>query len=243
RRAFELLPQSQEAAMSLGLASVVNQQYADAVRPLELAVKHDSLNTRLAVLLATAYLRTGAAAKAVPVLREAAKRSPGDSATQVLLVEALDASGDSEQALEAALRLQKRFPGLTQAQMAAAQQLVKSGKYAQAGDAFGEVLKLSPVQSEAELGLADSLQKSGQHQAALDHYRAAGASLAATLGQARSLAALKQLEEARKVLEEALLRYPSDVPLRLELSRVYARLGQSELAAEQAKIIERLRAQ
>lgn len=127
--------------------------------------------------------------------------------------------------------------------MAAAQQLVKSGKYRQAGDAFGEVLKLSPGQSEAELGLADSLQKSGLHQAALDHYRAAGISLAAVLGQARSLAALKQLEDARKVLEESLSRYPSDVPLRLELSRVYARLGQSELAAEQAKIIERLRAQ
>jgi thioredoxin-like negative regulator of GroEL len=127
--------------------------------------------------------------------------------------------------------------------MVAAQQLVKSGKYRQAGEAFGEVLKLSPGRSDAELGLADSLQKSGQHQAALDHYRAAGASLAAALGRARSLVALKQLEEARKVLEDSLPQYPSDVTLRLELSRVYARLGQPELAAEQAKIIERLRAQ
>jgi Flp pilus assembly protein TadD len=243
RRAFELLPQSQEAAMTLGLAAVMNQQYADAVTPLELALKRDPANNRLAVLTGTAYLRTGAAAKAIPLLREASTRNQDDPAAAILLVEALDAAGDNEQALEAALQVGKRFPQLAQAHMAVAQQLVKSGKYRQAGDAFAEVLKLTPRQSEAELGLADSLQKSGQHQAALDHYRASGSSLAALLGQARSLAALKQLEEARRVLEESIPQYPSDIALRLELSRVYARLGQSELAAEQAKVIERLRAQ
>ena len=62
------------------------------------------------------------------------------------------------------------------------------------------------------------------------------------LGEARSLIALKQFEEARKVLEASLPDYPSEVALRLELSRVYARLGQADLAAEQAKVIERLRA-
>jgi len=125
--------------------------------------------------------------------------------------------------------------------MAAAQQLVKAGKYQQAGPAFEEALKLNPGQPHAELGLADSLQKSGQYRDALDHYRAAGASLTARLGEARSLVALKQPEEARKVLENALPEYSSDVNLHLELSRVYARLGQSELAAEQARISEQLR--
>ena len=126
--------------------------------------------------------------------------------------------------------------------MAAAQQLVKAGRYQEAGVAFGEVLKLNPAQPEAELGLADSLQKSGQYAAALEHYRAAGPSLAARLGEARILVSLKKPEEARKVLEDTLPQYPSDVPLRLELSRIYARLGQSALAAEQAKIVEELRA-
>jgi tetratricopeptide (TPR) repeat protein len=115
--------------------------------------------------------------------------------------------------------------------------------YEQAAAAFEELLRLVPGQKEAELGLADSLQKSGQHQAALDHYRAAGASPLARLGLARSLVGLKRLEEARKVLEEMLPDYPSDPTLRLELSRVYARLGQPGLAAEQARISEKLRAQ
>jgi hypothetical protein len=43
------------------------------------------------------------------------------------------------------------------------------------------------------------------------------------------------------VLESALPEYSSDVTLHLELSRVYARLGEPTLAAEQAKIVEQLR--
>ncbi|PYT11450.1 MAG: hypothetical protein DMG59_26390 [Acidobacteria bacterium] len=242
RRAFELLPQSQEAAMTLGLAAVMNERYAEAVAPLELAWKRDPTNTRLGALVATAYLRSGVPARAIPILRGLSSRGKDDPAMQLLLVEALDASEDREKALEEALQLQKQFPAFAQVHMAAAQQLVKAGKYEQAGAAFEEVLKLTPGQREAELGLADSLQKSGRYQASLDHYGAAGPTLPARLGQARSLVALRQFEEARKVLESALPEYPSDVTLRLELSRVYARLGQAALAAEQAKIIQQLRA-
>jgi tetratricopeptide (TPR) repeat protein len=241
-RAFELLPQSQEAATTFGLAAVMGQHYTEAVAPLELAWKRDPANTRLGALAATAYLRTGAPAKAVAVLQGLSSRRRDDPATQLLLIEALDAAGDREKALEEGVQLQKQFPGLAQAHMAAAQQLVKAGKYEQAGAAFEEVLKLSPGQREAELGLADSLQKSGRYQASLDHYAVAGPTLTARLGQARSLVALKQFEEARKLLESALPDAPFNLALRLELSRVYARLGQAELAAEQAKIIEDLRA-
>jgi tetratricopeptide (TPR) repeat protein len=243
RRAFELLPQSQEAATTLGLAAVMNQAYAEASIPLELAWKRDPSNLRLGALLGTAYLRSGAAAKAVPILRRVAGGSREDPSPEMLLVEALDSSGDREKALEAALHLQRQFAGIPEAHMTAAQQLVKAGMYEQAAAAFEELLRLVPGQKEAELGLADSLQKSGQHQAALDHYRAAGASPLARLGLARSLVGLKRLEEARKVLEEMLPEYPSDPTLRLELSRVYARLGQPGLAAEQARISEKLRAQ
>jgi tetratricopeptide (TPR) repeat protein len=242
QRAFELLPQSQDAATTLGLAAVLNQRYADAISPLELASKRDPANTRLGGLLATAYLRSGAPARAVPVLRGLAGRANDGATTRLLLVEALDASGDREKALEEALQLENQFPGVAEVHMAAAQQLVQAGKYERAGAAFEEVLRLTPGRREAELGLADCLQKSGRYQAALDHYRAAGPTLPARLGEARSLIALKQFEEARKVLESSLPDYPSDVALRLELSRVYARLGQADLAAEQAKVIERLRA-
>ena len=240
-RAFQLLPQSQDAATTLGLAAVMSKRYAQAVPPLELASKRDPGNARLGALLATAYLRVNLPDKAMRALRGLSGRD--DSTTRLLLVEALDASGAYEQALAEALQLQRQFGGLPDVHMAAARQLVQAGKYEQAGGAFEQALKLAPGRKEAELGLADCLQKSGHHQTALDHYRAAGPSLPARLGEARTLIALKQLEEARTVLESALREYPSDVALHVELSRVYARLGLTALAAEQAKVIEQLRAQ
>jgi tetratricopeptide (TPR) repeat protein len=240
-RAFQLLPQSYEAAMTLGLAEVMSQKYGDALAPLERARKMDPANARLGALLGTAYLRTGAAAKAVPVLRAAAEAKPGDPAARMLLVEALNTSGDHEHALEAALEARKRFPNLPEAQMAAAQQLVIAGNYREARAAFEAVLALSPGQPEAELGLADSLQRAGEHEAALGHYRASGSSMSARLGEARSLAALRRLDEAQALLESAIRENPADITLRVELSRVYTRLGKSDLASEQTRVIEQLR--
>ena len=65
--------------------------------------------------------------------------------------------------------------------------------------------------------------------------------MAAKVGMARSLVALKAFEEARVVLEEALSGNSKSIPLRQELSRVYARLGKSELATEQARLVDQLR--
>jgi tetratricopeptide (TPR) repeat protein len=243
KRAFELLPQSQEAAVTLGLAAVMAKQYAVAAAALDRAWSRDPANSRVAALLATARLRTGAVDKALPLLRDAIERNPKDANLRLLLVEALDADHDAEGALEAAGSAQRSFPDSPQVQMAAAQQLVKAGRYEQAGTAFEQVLKLRPALAEAELGLADSLQKSGRPEAALEHYRSAGQVLPARLGQARCLVALRRFPEAREVLERALPEFPSDPTLRLELSRVYARLGESSLAAEQARIVEQLRSQ
>ena len=242
-RAVELLPQSFEANMTYGLASVMTQKYAEATGALERAWQMDSTNPRVGALLATAYLRTGAARKAVPILRKAAAGT--DPAPLLLLVEALNATEDTSGALDAARLAQERFPKTPQAHMAVAQQLARLGRYREARPAFEETLKLAPGQPEAELGVADTLQKEGEHDQAAGHYRAAinssGTMLAARVGLARSLVALRELEEARRILEDGLPLHPSEVSLRLELSRVYARLGRSDLAAEQTKIVEQLR--
>src|SRR6266849_65612 len=244
-RAVELLPQSFEANMTYGLASVMTQRYREATGALERAWQIDSTNARVGALLATAYLRTGAAAKAVPILRKAAGAG-ADPAPLLLLVEALNATEDTSGALDAARLAQKRFPKSPQAHMAVAQQLARLGRYREARPAFEETLKLAPGQPEAELGVADTLQKEGEHAQAAGHYRAAinnpGTMLAARVGLARSLVALRELEEARRILEDGVTLHPSEVSLRLELSRVYARLGKSDLAAEQTRIVEQLRA-
>ena len=245
-RAVELLPQSLDANVTYGLASVMNQKYAEAAGALERAWQMDSTNPKVGALLATSYLRTGAASKAVPILRNLRARAPGDPAPVLLLVEALNATEDTDGALQTAHSAQKQFPNIPQSQMAVAQQLARMGRYQEARPAFEKALALAPGLPEAELGLADTLQKAGEHAQAVEHYRAAmshpGATIPARLGLARSLIALRQLEEARAVLEQGLPLHPSDASLRIELSRVYARLGKPDLAAEQTKIIERLRA-
>ncbi len=243
-RAVELLPQSFEANMTYGLASVMAQKYAEATGALERAWQMDSTNNRVGALLATAYLRTGSAPKAVPILRKVSAAG-ADPAPLLLLVEALNATEDTSGALDAARLAQERFPKTPQAHMAVAQQLARLGRYREARPAFEETLKLAPGQPEAELGVADTLQKEGEHAQAAGHYRAAinspATMLAARVGLARSLVALGELEETRRILEDGLPLHPSEVSLRLELSRVYARLGKADLAAEQTKIVERLR--
>ncbi|HYI93761.1 MAG TPA: tetratricopeptide repeat protein [Bryobacteraceae bacterium] len=246
-RAVELLPQSVEANVTYGLAGVMSQRYTEAVAPLEQARKLNSSNARVDALLATAYLRIGQPAKAVSVLQTDSLRSSVDPAPTLLLVEALNATNSPEKALSAAVDARTRFPQSPQAQLAVAQQLARMGRYQEAKPSFEEVLRLIPGNPEAELGLADTYQKAGDHPAALTHYPPAienpRTSVAARAGMARSLIALRRLEESRKLLEDGISLYPADPALRVELSRVYARLGKPDLAAEQTRMVEKLRSE
>ena len=245
-RAVQLLPQSSEAQLTLGLAAVMTQHYADARPALEAARRLDPSNQRVAALLATAYVRTGAAAAAVKLLRESGATTMADSAGALMLVEALNSSGQTEAAVEAARQAIGRFPEQATAHMALAQQLARAGRYEEARPVFLRVLALEPGQPEAALGLGDAMQRGGDHAAALEAYRPAllyrSTTLAARLGSARSLVALRRLDDARKLLEEGLAGYSSASALRLELSRVYARLGLTVMAEREAEEVHRLKA-
>jgi hypothetical protein len=182
---------------------------------------------------------------AVDVLRGDLLRSSSEPAPLLLRVQALNALDNPEAALETAEEARSRFPQAPEAQMAVAQQLARLGRYQDARFAFAETLKLAPNYLEARAGLADTLARAGDHTSAVEHYRSllAGGYTSASVraGLARSLVALRDLEEARKVLEDGITNDPSEIAFRVELSRVYARLGKPELASEQAKIAEKLR--
>lgn len=251
-RAVALLAESPEANLAYGLAAVMNQRYGEAIAPLERLLKTAPAaaagHERARQLLATAFIRTGAPAKAVPLLRgQPAGGAARDPAATLLLVEALAASQDAAGALEAARAGTARFPKHGGLQLALARQLTRAGRYQEARPAFEAALALAQAGEalpEAELGLADALQKAGEHEGALARYRAAlvhpATELAARLGLARSLIATRQLAEARRTLEQGLEAHSDDVALRLDLSRVYARLGEKELAAHEARIVEQL---
>jgi len=229
REAVRLLPQSVEANLAHGLAAVMNQQYGEAVPSLERVWQAGDVSPRAASLYATALLRTGEAARAAAILKTAAAGAGADLNTHLLRLEALNASHDSAGALEAALEAARAFPAEPRAAMAAAQQLARAGRYREAQPQFERVTARDAANVEAALGLGDCLQKTGQHEAALPRYRAAmngqGTSLAARLGLARSLVALRRLAESRDVIEEALRLHPDDAALKIEQARVRARLA------------------
>ena len=220
----------------------MNQRYGEAVPPLERAWAADHGNLRAGALLATAYLRTGSAKKAAALLGTEAFAKADDPATLLLRVEALSAAEEQTKALDAAMLAEKKFPQLPQTHMAVGGQLTRMGRYEEAKSAFAATLQIAPGYPEAELGLADTLSKSGDHEASIEHYRAAlgsgTTSVAARVGLARSLTALRRLTEAQSVLEESVAAYPSEPTFHgVELSRVYARLGKGDLAAEQTRIV------
>lgn len=243
--ALKILPQSMDASRAYGIAAVMNQRYQQAVGPLERVWAGNRADARLGALLATAYLRSGNATKTERLLAGEEFRNPTDPTPLLLRIEALNALENPNGALAVSQEARAKFPTVAQCHLALAQQLARLGRYSEAGPVFAEALRLAPGHPEAELGAADTLARSGEHGAAVVHYRAAAThertALAARTGLARSLIAMRQFEDARQSLEDSVRIFPSDAGLRVELSRAYARLGKPELAAEQTRIVERLR--
>lgn len=244
-RAAALLPQSSEAQITLGLAAVMARRYEAAIPALQRAHEMEPNHPRVTSLLATAYLRTEQAAKAAPLL-DPLIATARDAAPALLYIEALQRTGQEEQALSVARETRRRFPEDLAANMTLAQVLTRAGRYVEARPVFAAVLALPSPPPEAMLGMADTLQKAGEHAAALEHYRKAlvhpAVTLPARLGLARSLVVLRQLEEARRVLEEGQREHPNEPALHVELARIYTRLQQPELAAQATRRVEELKA-
>jgi tetratricopeptide (TPR) repeat protein len=244
-KAVALLPQSAEAQRTVGLAAVMTGDYERAIPPLEQARSLEPTNTRVAALLGTAYLRTGKIEKAIAVLQPLARTAP-EPAAGLMLTEALQKAGRQEEALAAARDVHRRFTEDIPATMALAQSLTVAGKFAEARPLFAAVVATSHPPPEAILGLADALQKAGEHATALDHYRKALAygavTLHARLGLARSLIALREFHEARRVLEEGQRDHSNEPAIFVELARLYTRLKQPDLAAQATRRVEELKA-
>lgn len=246
KRSVQLAPESKEANAALALAFVLQGDFQDAIPPLETARLADPNDRKTAGLLSLAYLRSGQAAKAVPILREALKQGSDDPKYYFLLVECLNASEEQQQALSVAELAVKRFPDLAKAWLAEGQQLARLGKYHEAGPLFAKATELAPGQPEPLLGLAEALQKDGDYEGALANYQKVLAEkndITAVIGAARSLVFLRRVAEARTLLERSETTHATNSQLHSELSRVYARLGARDLAAEQTRIVQQLRAQ
>ena len=241
---LRLAPDSVDANSALSLAYILQARYAESVPTLEKWQRAQADNPRAATMLALAYLRTGMAAKSVPLLRTVLRDPQKDPRAHFLLLEALNATEHQQDALSVSEEAVRLFPNIAQAHLAKAQQLARLGRYGDAGPEFIEALKLAPEQVDSLLGLGEVQQKKGDYAAALETYRQALArdsdNAAAALGAARNLMQLQRVAEARPVLESSVKAHAENPQLHYELSRVYARLGERELAAEQSLIVKQL---
>jgi len=243
--AQRLSPELADADSALALAYVLQARYTEATQPLEKWLSLQPANARALNLLGLAYLRTNAPDRAVPVLRDAVRFAHDDPKPYFLLVEALNAAEQQAAALEVTDDALKLFPALPQALLAKAQQLARLGRYRDSGPLFARAAELAPSQIDGLLGLAEVQQKQGDYAASLETYQRALAAdrsnLTASLGAARDMILTKDFSGARPVLEAALAVHPDNSQLHYELSRVYARLGEKALAAEQTQIFQDLR--
>jgi tetratricopeptide (TPR) repeat protein len=242
---LHLVPESKQANAALALAYVMQGKFREAVAPLETAREADPHDRKTAGLLSVAYYRSGDAAKAIPILRESLAQSKDDPKVYFLLVDCLNAAEKQQEALTVASEAVERFPGLAQAWLGKAQQLARLGKYHEAGPLFAKAVELAPEQVEPLLGLAEAQQKDGDYRAALETYQRAAAKdgdVTAALGAARSLIFLGRVTEARSILEQSATGNADNSQVHFELSRVYARLGEKQLAEEQTRIVQQLRA-
>jgi tetratricopeptide (TPR) repeat protein len=241
-----LAPVSKEANAALALAFVLQDNYADALAPLRVARAADPQDTKIAGLLSVAYYRTGSPAQAIPILRESLQASPDDPKIYFLLIDCLNATEKQQEALKVADQALKRFPELSQAWLGKAQELARLGRYHEANPLFAKAAALTPDRVEALLGLAEAQQKDGAYEESLATYQRAiqqDRDVTAVLGAARDLIFLNRLTEARTLLEQSIPNHADSSQIHLELSRVYARIGEKQLAEEQTRIVQQLRAQ
>ena len=242
---LRLAPDSADANSAIGVAYILEGRYRDAIPPLERCARLRPATSRTSMMLALAYVRTGAPAKAIPLLRDVIRESHQDPKAYFLLIEALNAAEKQGEALAVAQDAVRLFPETAQSHLAKAQQLARLGRYSDAGPEFRRTLELTPGQLDSLLGLAEVQQKQGDYSASLNTYQEALAresgNVTAVLGAARNLVLLNRIDEARQLLEPAVKAHEVNLQLHYELSRVYARLGERDLAAGEMRTVERLR--
>ncbi len=247
KAALRLNPDSVDANSALSVAYVMGERYTDALPALERWHELQPANPRAFIMLALAHLRTGSPGKAALLLEKLLSTPQKDPKPYFLLIEALNATEQQKRALDVADEAARRFPALPQAHLAKAQQLARVGRYAEAGPEFARTLEGAPSQMDAILGLGEVQQKAGEYLASLQTYQRAltldATNPTAALGAARDLVQLQRAAEARQLLEASIGAHPENSQLHFELSRVYARLGERDLAAQQTRLFNQLRAQ
>jgi tetratricopeptide (TPR) repeat protein len=244
RQAVGQQPRWFEARFLLGATLVSLGRKAEAIDQLSAAHRLNPTHLDCAKLLAAEYLGLERASEAITLLRPLLERKAVDEELLLLAIEALQVRGDAgdmEEAMQLCSRGLARYPKSPRMLAWRGYALREQGEIAGARKSLEAALALAPDDSASKAMLADVIRLEGGNEEALRLFDQVLAQNAldeeALVGKARALAAMGKLEQAIDALRIA----PEVARLRLELSRLYAKLGDSDSAAREAAEFRRLR--
>jgi tetratricopeptide (TPR) repeat protein len=166
-------PNVAENQTELGLAYVQVGRFADAVPPLEAAIRLDGGSVEAEDLLGSALLGLGRASDALVHLRRAAVLAPRNETIQFNLGNALSHSAQPAAAAEAYARAIALNPAFPDPHVNLGALLVEHGHAAEAVPHFARAVELRPNSAVLHTDLASALAATGQFAAAMQHVRRA----------------------------------------------------------------------
>jgi len=248
--ATRLIPALEDPATSAiaytmtGEAFYKNRQFGDAIDMLSRAVELDDSLVTAHQLLAAAYYDIGATGPTIDQLKLVSSMAPEDPRPHRLMgliYKDMEAFDDAIPQYQEALRRSADFADRPAVLLELAACLLGTGRY----NELEQILVQCPATATVQYYAAEVLAARSQSQPALEKLELALSmepeNLPALLMQAKLLTEQSKMEEALAVLQHAVDAHPYDAGVHYQLSQLYARQGDKELAAKHAAESGRLR--
>ena len=231
--AYPRLPQ---AHYHLGVAHLLNENPAAAIKSLQQVLALDPKYTDATLLLAEINLRQNNAAAAVSSLKQLVQEQPRHYQAQLALAKSYRAANQSAAAAQVYETLTKQFPNNPQPHFAWGQLLLAEGRKDNAKQQFERVLQLAPDFLPAIEELANLDMAAGQFPAAETRIASAVSRNPKAAGlhvlAAKVYSAQKKYPAAEQALTRAIALEPNYDDAYLALARVYVDLNQPQAALE-----------
>jgi len=168
----------------------------------------------------------GRHAEALEEFRLAMESAPEEPEVLISLGSSLTALGQEQEALELLRRAVEIDPERTMAHYNLGTLAARAGDDARAIEHYRRAISIDPEHTQSHFNLGNALRRVGRFEEALPHYRRmvhdGSANVNAWLAEAFTLIRLHRWSPALRRLEEAMITFPGERPLRGALIRVLA---------------------
>ena len=229
----------------LGVTLVQLNDSRAAIRELRAANRLNPAHADARKLLATEYTGNRQFKEAVALLEPVVNQTPYDEETHLLLIGARQSSGDSAGSFELATRAARRFPRSPQVAAWLGFQLQFTGRYEEAQGYLRKAIGLDAAYPVPYQLLGEVFLKQENYAEAVSWFRKAAERMPedveTLLGLGRALAETGDAAGGLEVLRGAARIAPDNAQVRLQLSRLYFRMGDEENARKEADLSVKLR--